>query len=112
MIHNIETIESDIYLPKLQYLNIKSPLKTDTKGMTQMADILSRLSRLQTIILRFKPEVDYQPMKDMIIEKCVKIQKNHDFNDCHLIRECPKMRVPFRLCKRYPDTNRVIIRMT
>ena len=42
--------------------------------MTQMVDILSRLSSLQTIKLRFKPAVDYQPMKDMIITKCPKIK--------------------------------------
>ena len=65
----------DIYLPKLQYLQIKSYFLTEPKGMTQMADILSRLSSLQKIKLRFGPEIDYQPMEDMIIEKCLKIKK-------------------------------------
>ena len=64
----------DIYLPKLQFLDIKSRFTTDSRGLTQMADILSRLSKLQTIKLRFKHEVDYQPMKAMIIEKCLKIK--------------------------------------
>ena len=64
----------DIYLPKLQYLHICGPLMTDTKGLTQMADILSRLSSLQTIKLEFEEGVDYQPIKAMIIEKCPKIK--------------------------------------
>ena len=64
----------DIYLPKLQYLSFHSPVKIDQKGMTQMATILSRLSRLQTIRVKFDREVDYQPMKAMIIEKCPKIK--------------------------------------
>ena len=63
----------DIYLPKLQELSFYS-LTTDLKGMTQMAHIMSRLSSLQTIKMWFKPEVDYQPMKALIIEKCLKIK--------------------------------------
>ena len=64
----------DIYLPKLQYFVFHTPHKTDTKGMTQTADILSRLSSLQTIKLEFEEGVDYQPIKAMIIEKCLKIK--------------------------------------
>ena len=64
----------DIYLPKLQEFCFYSPLKTDSKGLTEMADILSRLSTLQTIKLRFRRDVDYQPIKAMIIEKCLKIK--------------------------------------
>ena len=64
----------DIYFPKLQYLEISRRFKTHSRGVTQMADILSRLSSLQTIKLRFNPEVDYQPIEDMIIEKCLKIK--------------------------------------
>ena len=63
-----------IYLPNLQYFGFHTPLKIDTKGMTQMADILSRLSSLQTINLRFKRKIDYRSMKAMIIEKCPKIK--------------------------------------
>ena len=66
--------EIDIYLPKLQYIFICDPFITDTKGVKQMAEILSRLSNLQTIILWFKPGVDYQPIGDMILEKCLKIK--------------------------------------
>ena len=69
----------EIYLPKLQELCFHSPLKADPKGMTEMADILSRLSSLQTIRLRFDREVDYQPMEDMIIEKCLKIRTIEPF---------------------------------
>ena len=74
--HVNESVLKDIdnYLPKLQYLEIKSRFTTHLRGMTQMVEILSRLSRLQTIKLRFKHEVDYQPMKAMIIEKCLKIK--------------------------------------
>ena len=64
----------DIYLPKIQDLYIWCPLKTNTEGLTQMADILSRLSGLQTFVLWCDPEVDHKPMEDMIIEKCVKIK--------------------------------------
>ena len=64
----------DIYLPKLQFLSIYSRLKLDMKGMTQMADNLSRLSSLQSIRLWFEHTVDYQPIEDMIIEKCLKIK--------------------------------------
>ena len=39
----------DIYLPKLQYLEIADSFKLTAEEVTQMADILSRLSRLQTL---------------------------------------------------------------
>ena len=71
--------EIDINLPNLQYLQIRSVIDTTPEGVQQMAEILSRLSSLQTIILWFKHEVNYQPMKAMIIKKCLKI-KTIDFN--------------------------------
>ena len=59
----------DIYLPKLKYLEIRSPFTTDSRGMTQIIDILSRLSSLQTIRMRFSREVFYRPMEAMLIVK-------------------------------------------
>ena len=65
----------DINLPKLQYLQIKDRFDTTPEGVTQMADILSRLSRLQTIELSFKSGVEVKPIKQQITEKCKKIRK-------------------------------------
>ena len=65
----------DIYLPKLQYLEIRDPFDTTPEGMTQMADILSRLSRLETLKLEFKSGVDFKPIEGKITEKCRKIRK-------------------------------------
>ena len=67
----------DINLPKLQYLDIKNSLYTSQEGVTQMADILSRLSRLQTLKLWFTSEVfeDLEQFEEQIIEKCRKIKE-------------------------------------
>ena len=65
----------DINLPKLQYLEIKDQFDTTPEEVTQMADILSRLSRLQTIQLCFKSlGMDVKPIKEQITEKCRKIK--------------------------------------
>ena len=66
--------EIDIYLPKLQYLFIRPKILTDEEGMTQMSDILSRLSFLQTIDLRLN-YANSELMDEKINEKCRKIQK-------------------------------------
>ena len=76
--------EIDINLPKLQYLEIKDTFNTTPEGVTQMADILSRLSRLQIIHLKFKSGVDFKPIEDKIPEKCRKIKTieiKSDLND-------------------------------
>ena len=65
----------DIFLPKLQYLEIIGPFVTTPEGVTQMADILSRLSRLETLKLSFKSGVDFKPIEEQITEKCRKIRK-------------------------------------
>ena len=64
----------DIYLPKLQYLYINSKIITDKEGMTQMVDILSRLSRLQSIYLRLNYPIS-ELIEAKIAEKCRKIRK-------------------------------------
>ena len=51
--------EIDIILLKLQYLEIDNRFDTTPEGVIQMAETLSRLSRLETLILRFKTGVDY-----------------------------------------------------
>ena len=67
--------EIDINLPKLQYLEIYDIFDTTPKGVTQMADILSRLSRLETLKLWFKSGVDFRPIEEHITKKCRKIKE-------------------------------------
>ena len=67
--------EIDINLPKLQYLQIFNRFETTTKGVKQMVDILSRLSRLETLKLNFKSGVDFKPIEEQITEKCRKIKE-------------------------------------
>ena len=67
--------EIDISLPKLQYFQIEYPIDTTPEGVTQMADNLSRLSRLETLKLLFESGVDYKPIGKKITEKCRKIRK-------------------------------------
>ena len=71
----------DIYLPKLQYLYISpfiSPaVNTYKEGVTQIAESLSRLSGLQTIV--FGHTLKYGPISQLmtakITEKCRRIRK-------------------------------------
>ena len=65
----------DINLPNLQYLKISDYFDTTPEGVTQMADILSRLSRLETIELKFKSGVDFKPIEEQITKKCKEIRK-------------------------------------
>ena len=65
----------DIYLPKLQYLGISVRFDTTPEGVKRMADILSRLSRLETLIYWDKIGVDFKPIEEQITEKCRKIKK-------------------------------------
>ena len=69
--------EIDINLPKLQYLEIENLFDTNQEGVQQMADILSRLSRLEKLVLYFKFWVDFKPIEEQITEKCRKIRKIH-----------------------------------
>ena len=64
----------DIYLPKLQYLEFKDKIDATPEEVTQMADILSRLSRLQTLKLVFIEGIDYNEIEVKIREKCRKIR--------------------------------------
>ena len=76
-ISNEKTLKDiDINLPKLQYLEIKDIFDTTPEGVQQIAEILSRLSRLETLKLKFKSGVDFKPIEDKIIEKCRKIRRN------------------------------------
>ena len=65
----------DINLPKLQYLKILIEFDTNPEGVKQMADILSRLSRLETLKLKFRKGIDFKPIEEQIIKKCRKIRK-------------------------------------
>ena len=64
----------DIHLPKLQYLQIHNEFETTPEGVAKVADILSRLSRLETIKLRFTDEIVCQQIKEQIAQKCKKIR--------------------------------------
>ena len=65
----------DINLPKLQYLEINNNFDISPEEVTQMAGILSRLSRLETLILYFEPGVNFKPIEEQITEKCRKIEE-------------------------------------
>ena len=67
--------EIDIHLPKLQYLQIEYRFNSTPEEVTQMADILSRLSRLETLKMKFKSGVDFKPIEEEITKKCRKIRK-------------------------------------
>ena len=65
----------DTYLPNLRYLDIKSSFTTNsTKGIKRIVNILCRLSRLKTIVLRFKSNVNYQQINEEISVKCARIR--------------------------------------
>ena len=72
--------EIDIKLPNLQYLEIQNPFDTTSEGVQQMANILSRLSRLEAINLKFKSGVDFKPIEEQITEKCRKIKSINCFD--------------------------------
>ena len=63
----------DIHLPKLQYLFIRHQIISDEEGVTQMLDILSRLSSLQTINLGILYPISQQ-IREKFIKKCRKIR--------------------------------------
>ena len=65
----------DIYLPKLQYLCIRTEFIVDEEGVKQMAESLSRLSSLQTIELKLNGGPISELMIAKIAEKCRKIRK-------------------------------------
>ena len=71
-----ETIfkDIDINLPNIQYLEFKASLNPSPEEVTQMADILSRLSRLQTLKLVFRKGINYNEIEVKIREKCRKIR--------------------------------------
>ena len=63
----------DINLPKLQYLKFRE-IDATPEEVTQMADILSRLSRLQTLKLDFSEGIDFNEIEVKIRENCRKIR--------------------------------------
>ena len=65
----------DKYLPKLQYLLIKSVIITDEEGVTQMAESLSKLSSLHTIDLWLEERHISALMEAKVREMCRKIRK-------------------------------------
>ena len=64
----------DIYLPQLKYFEFIVQIKATPEEVTQMADILSRLSRLQTLKLLFAFNVKYKKIGAKIRENCSEIR--------------------------------------
>ena len=75
----------DIYLPKLQYLEIWNQFNTTPEGVSQMAKTLSRLSRLQKIQLYFKSEVNFKSIEEQFAKKCRKIKEIKIRSDSDLV---------------------------
>ena len=69
----------DINLPNLQYLVIETPFKLTPEEVTQMADILSRLSKLKTLKLLIDSDLNNDEIEVQFLEKCKKLQ-NFDIN--------------------------------
>ena len=67
----------DEVLPNLQYLELFNKINATPEEVTQMADILSRLSRLHTLKLVFSEGIDYKEIEVKIREKCRKIRTIH-----------------------------------
>ena len=65
----------DTFLPDLQYLEICDIFETIFGEEEGVAETLSRLSRLETLKLRFISGADFKPFEDKIIEKCEKIKE-------------------------------------
>ena len=63
-----------LILPKLRYFKLFSEITATPEQVTQMANILSRLLRLQTLKLFFSECIDYNEIKVKIREKCRKIR--------------------------------------
>ena len=75
--NNINTnilTDIDINLPKLQYLEFRQITATPEE-VTQMADILSRLSRLKTLKLQLTEDIFSDEIKEKIREKCKIIRR-------------------------------------
>ena len=67
-----------IYLPNLQYLVIDNSFELNGEEVTQMANILSRLSKLKSLKLRFNLILISEPNKKAIevriLQKCQKLR--------------------------------------
>ena len=64
----------DINLPNLQYLVIGNIFTLNLKEITEMADILSRLSRLQTLKLRVMSRYGNNKIRVIFHENCKKLR--------------------------------------
>ena len=64
----------DINLPNLQYLLIYIEFDSNREEVTEMADILSRLSKLKTLKLRISSYLNNNEIEVIFREKCKKLQ--------------------------------------
>ena len=62
----------EVYLPKLQYFWFD--YIDSVEEVTEMVDILSPLSKLQTIVLHLESDVLFRKIKKEIAEKCGKVR--------------------------------------
>ena len=63
-----------IYLPNLQYLVLENRFAPNRDEMTQMADILSRLSKLKTLKLEIYSKLNDNEIEVIFRQKCKKLQ--------------------------------------
>ena len=64
----------DINLPNIQYLVFDNRFRINREKVNQMADILSRLSRLQTLKLKITSDLSDNEIDELFREKCKKLQ--------------------------------------
>ena len=64
----------DIILPNLQYLVFVNHFILNREEVTQMADILSRLSKLKSLKFQILKQLDYNEIEVMFREKCKNLQ--------------------------------------
>ena len=70
----IELKDIDINLPNLQYLVLENMINLNGEEVTQMADILSRLSKLKTIKLQMDSELNDNEIEVIFRQKCRKLR--------------------------------------
>ena len=64
----------DINLPNIQYLIIENSIKLNREEVTQMADMLSRLSRLHTFKIRIISKLNKNEIEEIFFEKCKRLR--------------------------------------
>ena len=85
----------DINLPNIQYLVLENRFTLNGEEMTQMADILSRLSRLQAFKLRVMSKLNNNEIRVIFDKSCKKLRKLRTFKINHYLESCCRVWRPF-----------------